>query len=100
VSDTIVIVDSSQVPEASRIDLRDGATLSLDDAPDLKCLVGFIVSLRDYVVSSCRICSGVTYVEASYELAEAKVVRHFRHKHSIYASLWRYEEDLIVHPIP
>lgn len=96
---TFVIVDSSQVPKASKLDLRDGAILSLEGALNLKCLVGFIVVTDDHVVSSCRICS-VVYIEPTYEFAEAKVVRHLRQKHDIYAQLWQYAEDLVVHPIP
>ena len=96
---TVVIIDSSRVPRASRGELRDGATLSLDDAPDLKCLIGFVVVADDYVASSCRVCS-VVYIESTYEFAEAKIVRHLRQRHDIYAPLWQYEENLVVHPIP
>lgn len=97
-SNTYIVIDSSKVPKTSQADLRDGATLSLEDAPDLKCLVGFVVVSPTYVASSCRICN-VIYIERTYETAEAKIVQHLRRQHSIYAPLWQYTEDLVVHPI-
>lgn len=100
------IVDAAKIPSTLASKLRDGGKLCLlgvDRAEDALIATLIVEPLDVGVTVLCRLCSTKEpkhiAAESTYEYAEAKAIRHLRQKHSIFTSLWRYDENLIVHPI-
>lgn len=99
------IVDTTKIPQGLVSKLRDGGKLCLlgVDKAEEALVATLIVESLGGVTALCRVCPGDEAVfiaaESTYEYAEAKAIQHLRREHSNYAPLWRYDENLVVHPI-